>query len=225
MLQQTQVNRVIDKFTEFLKEFPNFATLAKAPLAKVLIVWQGLGYNRRAKYLHETAKIINRGNFIADESTLVKLPGIGSNTARAIMVYSNNKPNTFVETNIRSVIIHHFFNNRKNVSDQMIIEKLEKVTDYERPRQWYWALMDYGTFIKASFGNNIHQSKHYKKQSTFAGSNRQIRGGVLKLLATEGPKNMQQLKALFDERLDEILKTLQAEGLIVKSRGGFELPK
>ena len=225
MLQQTQVNRVVKKYADFLKQFPTWDALAQAPLADVLVAWQGLGYNRRAKYLHDIAKNISQKNPTMDEAGLTALPGIGSNTACAILVYCKNEPHTFIETNIRSVLIHHYFKNQKNVTDRMIAKQLNKVIDVKQPREWYWALMDYGTFIKATHGNNTKQSKHYTKQSVFAGSNRQIRGGVLRLLATKGPQTKKQLKAQFDERIDTVLQTLQAEGLIVQKGRGFTLPK
>ena len=67
MLQQTQVDRVVLFYINFLKQFPTPEKLAKAPLSKVLLAWQGLGYNRRAKFLQLTAKAIvaeHKGNFL-----------------------------------------------------------------------------------------------------------------------------------------------------------------
>lgn len=108
MLQQTQVTRVIPKFHEFMRRFPTIEILADAPLADVLIAWQGLGYNRRAKYLHEAAKAIVLCGVPQTRDELIALPGIGANTAGAIMAYAYNKPEAFVETNIRTVYLHEF---------------------------------------------------------------------------------------------------------------------
>ena len=110
MLQQTQVDRVIPKFLAFITQFPDEKVLAGALLADVLKQWQGLGYNRRAKFLYESAKaVVVLGAFPDDEAGLLKLPGVGKNTAGAILAYAYNQPGLFIETNIRAVYIHHFF--------------------------------------------------------------------------------------------------------------------
>ena len=116
MLQQTQVGRVMAKYKEFIREFPDFKKLAQAPTAKVLKAWSGLGYNRRALYLKRTAERVTnefQGKLPKDQSMLVDLPGIGPNTAGAICAYSFNMPVVFIETNIRRVFIHFFFNKTK----------------------------------------------------------------------------------------------------------------
>jgi len=112
MLQQTQVARVIPKFEAFIARFPNEKILANSSLTDVIQLWQGLGYNRRAKYLHDSAKMITHdfgGIFPEDEADILRLPGVGKNTAGAILVYAFNHPALFVETNTRTVFIHHFF--------------------------------------------------------------------------------------------------------------------
>jgi A/G-specific adenine glycosylase len=179
MLQQTQVQRVITKYKEFLALFPDVASLAQAQLGDVLRVWMGLGYNRRAKFLHQSATMVmaDFGSvFPTDTAQLVKLPGVGINTAGAIASYAYNQPVVFVETNIRTVIIHHFFNDHTGIADKDILKLVEQTLDHEHPREWYWALMDYGSYLKQTVGNVSRQSKTYAKQSTFAGSKRQIRG-------------------------------------------------
>lgn len=183
MLQQTQVNRVINKYGGFFSTFPSLEVLALADLRDVLSAWSGLGYNRRAKYLHQLAKITmndNHGKLPENVENLKSLPGIGQNTAAAIVVYTWNKPEVFIETNIRTVFIHHFFQNKDNVSDTEILHKVSETLDKENPRDWYWALMDYGTYLKKKHGNNISKSRHYTKQSKFEGSRRQLRANVLK---------------------------------------------
>src|SRR3989344_8546842 len=124
MLQQTQVDRVVPKYTEFIRAFPTIRSLAHAPLSDVLRAWQGLGYNRRAKMLQEVARVISRqqfGRFPMDEVTLAALPGIGPYTARAVMAFAFNKPTVCIETNIRTVYLHHFFNDQTAVSDRLIL--------------------------------------------------------------------------------------------------------
>jgi A/G-specific adenine glycosylase len=221
MLQQTQVNRVIYKFNQWIELFPTIATLAAADLDVVLHAWSGLGYNRRAKYLLESAKVIvseHEGRIPSEPGLLEALPGIGKATAAAVVVYAYNLPKLFVETNIRTVFIHHFFPFAEHVADKELLPLIESSLDKENPREWYWALMDYGSFLKQSVGNISQKSKHYKKQSTFEGSSRQLRGAILKLLLVK-KRTYDELSAmnLFDERLDEVLAALEKEKLIKKT--------
>lgn len=146
MLQQTQVDRVIPKFLEFIHKFPDAASLAETPLGEVLVLWSGLGYNRRAKYLHEAAKMVMTdfgGEFPTDVDGLIKLPGVGQNTAGAMMAYAHDQPVLFVETNVRTVYFHHFFEDGEKVTDGQIRALLEQTIDMQHPREFYWALMDY----------------------------------------------------------------------------------
>lgn len=139
MLQQTQVPRVVPKFEAFIERFPNERALAAASLADVLRMWQGLGYNRRAKFLHEAGKMILEefgGVFPESEADIMRLPGVGKNTAGAIRAYAFNMPSIFVETNVRTVYIHHFFADDFAVDDKQIIELLEATIDRNNPRQF-----------------------------------------------------------------------------------------
>jgi A/G-specific adenine glycosylase len=215
MLQQTQVTRVIPKYREFLDTFPDVATLASAELGDVLRAWQGLGYNRRAKFLWQAAQAIDaQGSFPDTIPELVKLPGIGLNTAGAITAYAYNQPVLFIETNVRSVYIHHFFVDEDAVTDKQILAVLEMTVDQENPREFYWALMDYGSHLKTTIGNAARASKHYTKQSTFKGSKRQVRGQVLRILGVE-PTVLAVLQVeIPDERLSGVLTDLLSEGLI-----------
>jgi A/G-specific adenine glycosylase len=217
---------VIPKYQEFLNTFPNVQVLAKAELSEVLKTWNGLGYNRRAKFLHEAAKKIMtdfRGRFPKTTQELVSLPGIGPNTAGAIAAYAFNKPVVFIETNIRTVYIHHFFNCETNVADKQLISLIEKTLDKQHPREFYWALMDYGTFLKNTVGNAAKHSKHYAKQSKFHGSLRQIRGRVLKLLAQEPLAETELAKSIHDTRLTQVLNDLVSEKLITKHNSQYKL--
>ncbi|MFP4509067.1 MAG: A/G-specific adenine glycosylase [Spirochaetaceae bacterium] len=112
MLQQTQVSRVIPRFHEFLTLFPDVYALASAPLRDVIASWSGLGYNRRARFLHETARRVvdeYRGRIPEDVGVLRTFPGIGVNTAGSISCFAYNTPVVFIETNIRRSMIYHFF--------------------------------------------------------------------------------------------------------------------
>jgi len=224
MLQQTQVPRVISKFVEFMTRFPDIETLARADLASVLIAWNGLGYNRRAKFLHETAKkvVADFGGHLPDSlQELVTLPGIGPNTAGAIAAYVYNQPVVFIETNVRTVLFHHFFTlDGTKVSDKELRELAEQVLDRESPREWYWALMDYGSHLKKTAGGRLASSKHYKKQAPLAGSSREMRGRILKAL-TNGALDVTTLRERVqaDERYEPALQNLGKEGLVVQKDG------
>lgn len=226
MLQQTQAARVIPKYEAFVKQFPTARTVAKAPLAEVLKAWSGLGYNRRAKFLHEAAKVVDKqlgGKFPKTIEQLTLLPGIGKNTAGAILAYAFNIPVIFIETNIRTVYIHHFFTDKADVADSELIPIIEQTLDTTNSREWYWALMDYGVFIKSTVGNRSRSSKHYAKQSKFEGSKRQVRGRVLKMLATQPQTEQQLMESVADIRLPEVLDDLIKEKMISRNRQTYHL--
>ncbi|MFN3692898.1 MAG: A/G-specific adenine glycosylase [Candidatus Paceibacteria bacterium] len=230
MLQQTQVDRVIPKYNEFLKAFPTISALAEAPLGAVLGHWQGLGYNRRAKMLHECAKVVVRdfgGKLPKDETKLRTLPGIGPYTARAVLAFAFGIAEPLIETNVRTVYIHHFFADETDVTDAMLLPYIKRTLPLDNPRAWYYALMDYGSHLKRTVGNNITKSKHYTKQSTFKGSDRQIRGAIIKLLATGNKLSYLKLKTQlpFDEvRLAAQLERLIEEGMVIKTSRLYQLP-
>lgn len=227
MLQQTQVPRVIPKFAAFLQQFPNVSVLAQASLGDVLVIWQGLGYNRRAKYLWQAAQMVvggYGGTFPHTVGELVRLPGIGTNTAGAIVVYAYNQPAVFIETNIRTVYIHHYFHDQTGVPDAAIRALLEQTIDRDNPRTFYWALMDYGTHLKQTVGNLTRASKAYAKQSKFSGSLRQLRGRVLRLLAG-GPLPAERLLyELNDPRATRVLQDLEQEHMVRQQGDEYRLP-
>ncbi|MEP6710645.1 MAG: A/G-specific adenine glycosylase [Candidatus Saccharibacteria bacterium] len=229
MLQQTQVDRVIPKFLAFIATFPDEAALTRASLADVLKLWQGLGYNRRAKFLHESAKmIVNEfgGQFPQTKEKLMTLPGVGANTAGAILVYSFNQPTVFIETNIRSVYIHHFFEDGEEVSDTQLRELVKQTIDQEHPREFYQALMDYGSELKRQGYGRLAQSKHHKKQSKLQGSVREVRGQIIKLLSTKDLTQIALMEKLnADERFDQAVQGLQKDGLVTKTKNYFHLTK
>lgn len=228
MLQQTQVARVLAKFPPFIHRFPDVATLAAAPLSDVLAAWSGLGYNRRAKFLHRAAQMVMRdfsGELPRAQADLLRLPGVGVNTAGAILAYAFNEPAVFVETNIRTAYIHHFFADTADaVSDDELRQIIAASLPTENPREWYWALMDYGTHLKATVGGQLHRVKQYRPQSKFAGSRRQVRGQVLKVLLERTQAGLAELAARIpDERLESVCDELIAEGMIIQKDGLLQL--
>lgn len=226
MLQQTQAQRVIPKYLEFLRVFPDVQSLAAAPLEAVLVQWSGLGYNRRAKFLWQAAQAVvsdHGGRVPESEAGLTALPGVGVNTARAVISYAYNQPVSFIETNIRTVYIHHFFQDAEAVHDKELLPIVAATVDHEHPREWYWALMDYGTFLKKTIGNGSRYSAHYAKQSKFEGSKRQVRGKIIKLL-TSGPQEYEHVKQeVADDRFEAVLSDLIAEGMVGRSGGVLHL--
>ncbi|MFZ6035745.1 MAG: A/G-specific adenine glycosylase [Patescibacteria group bacterium] len=231
MLQQTQVDRVIKKYKSFIKKFPTIRSLSRAPLSSVLKEWQGLGYNRRAKYVHMAARHISTqgtGRFPHTTDGLVSLPGIGVHTAGAICAYAFNQPVTYIETNIRTVFIHHFFPRRTQVSDAELLPVVLRTLDHRNPRRWYSALMDYGTWLKKEHGNAARRSRHYTRHSPFQGSHRQVRGGIIRQLTTGRAMTAAQLRRTLGvplSRISRALEELQAEGLVTKRDGTIYLSR
>ena len=229
MLQQTQADRVVAKYKQFIKIFPSASALAKAPLRKVLQSWQGLGYNRRAKMLWQAAQMIvekHRGRVPKTTEALESLPGIGPYTARAIRTFAFNQPEVFIETNIRSVFIHEFFSDHKKVTDAELLPLIEQTLDRKNPRRWYTSLMDCGTVLKRQHKNPSRRSAHYARQSKFIGSNRQIRGAVIRELTESTQLTTSQLLArlsLEPARLQPVLVALTKEGLVRRRRQKYSL--
>jgi A/G-specific adenine glycosylase len=224
MLQQTQADRVAERFPGFIASFPDFPSLARAPLRRLLAAWSGLGYNRRALALKETAaRIVARpgGALPRSPEGLRPLPGIGRATAASIAAFAFNAPVAFVETNIRAAFIHEFFPTRRTVDDRELLPLVAQTLDRRNPREWYNALMDYGAMIKARHGNPARRSAHHRGQSPFAGSDRELRGRALRLMLAEGAAGARLLAARLGEdvpRVKRILGGLARDGL-VKRRG------
>jgi A/G-specific adenine glycosylase len=228
MLQQTQAPRVIPKFDAFMYTCSDFASLAEKSLGEVLALWSGLGYNRRAKFLHQTARLVmsDHGGVLPETyAELVKLPGIGKNTAGAIQAYAYNQPVVFVETNIRTVYFHHFYPEpHELVSDRELEALVELTLDRENPREWYWALMDYGSYLKKTAGGRLTSSKHYVKQSPLKGSVREMRGRILKALVDGGCREAElRERVRADERFEPALDSLLREGFIERNSENISL--
>ena len=229
MLQQTQTERVVEKYNRWLEVFPTIHDLAAASLVQVLEQWVGLGYNRRARFLHQCAQtIVNRyGGVVPDTpETLATLSGIGPYTAAAISTFAYNTPNAFIETNIRAVFIFFFFKDRVDIRDKEIFPHIEASLYTENPRLWYYALMDYGAELKKKTVNPNRKSRHYTKQSKFEGSVRQARGAVIRTLTERKTQeykalyaNTQMEKLLFDKALEGLIR----EGFVAEEDGCYSI--
>jgi len=231
MLQQTQTDRVVKKYPSFIKKFPSVHKLATADVPHILQEWKGLGYNRRALFLQRAAQDIVKnfkGKIPADPEVLRSLPGIGMYTSKAISVFAFNRPEILLETNIRTVFIHHFFPGTHKVSDGKIETKVVKTLYKKNPRIWYSALMDYGSYLKKQLNNINERSKSYKKQPPFKGSDREIRGKVLEELLQHGSLSRTEMEkniCFEKERLYRLLSDLTKEGFIQETGKGYSIKK
>ena len=258
MLQQTQVSRVTPRFLEFVELFPDVFALAASPLSAVISSWTGLGYNRRARFLHETAKRIvqeHAGRVPQRVEELRRLPGIGPNTAASITCFAYDTHVVFIETNIRRAFIYEFFSEeadpaapepslfgdslvaektgtpvflprvqRARVDDAELFPLIEQTLDYEQPREWYYALMDYGSELARYVPNPNRASRHYVRQSTFEGSRRQIRGRIIRALSGARCVELADLvheAGVDKDNLADILDDLQNEGLVAACERGW----
>lgn len=230
MLQQTQTFRVVPKYEAFLKTFPTLRSLAKAPLSAALRLWQGLGYNRRALMLHRAAQacmLRPTHKLPTTYEELLELPGVGPYTASAVMVFAHDKPQVMIETNIRTALIHEFLPKKTVAHDRELEKILAKAVPLKNPSTFYQALMDYGAFLKQKYPNPSRRSGHYAKQSKFKGSDRQIRGEIIRALS-KAPKLSEKvlLEGLSGDsaRQKKILDRLVNEKMTIRHKGLFSLP-
>lgn len=184
MLQQTQVSRVMGRWEQWLETFPTIADLASAPLPPVLELWQGMGYNRRALNLKRCAEEVvamHDGVVPSDKKALLGLPGIGPSTSAGVRVFAFRQPDMYLETNVRAVFIHELFPGRESVADKELVSLVEATCPQDaRVRAWYYALLDYGAYLKKTMPNPTRRSKHYTRQSKFEGGHRQKRAYLLR---------------------------------------------
>ena len=190
MLQQTQVPRVLDYWPRWMSRYPSIDALSSASTSDVLELWQGLGYNRRALALKKAADICaleHVGRLPSSIDDLVKLPGIGPATAAGIVAFAYQKPCVYLETNVRTVFLHHFFADADKVPDAHIVPLVRDTCSTSDPRGWYYCLLDYGHHLKKTNANPSRRSASYTRQSRFEGSRRQKRSFVVReVLASPG---------------------------------------
>lgn len=235
MLQQTQVDRVIPFFERFIKELPDWQSLATCPQPKLLKLWKGLGYNRRALNTKKAAQYIlehHNGTLPQDLKELQKIPNVGIYTSAAIMNFVHGIATPLIETNVRTVFFHHFYPNQENISDEKIMKKVTAtLPNADSPakisgREWMYALMDYGSHLRSEGIRITSKSKHYTKQKSFKGSKREIRGKILEILLHDhklSPEILEQ--KIFDEIKDNennpqtIIEDMIQEGFLEEEKG------
>lgn len=208
MLQQTQTTRVDGRWQRWLARFPSVGALAAADAADVLDEWQGLGYNRRALTLHRAAEEVMElgGELPEDAKKLEALPGIGPATAAGIRAFAFDLHSVYLETNVRSVFLHELFPSEEGVSDRVLVPLVSETCPADAsdpaddPRTWYYALLDYGAYLKRTVPNPSRRSRTHATQSRFEGSHRQKRAELLRvLLAHRGEPDGLGLAAICEE--------------------------
>lgn len=253
MLQQTQVPRVLTRWEAWLDRFPSIQALAQAPVAEVLEEWQGMGYNRRALALKNAAEMIADeydGEMPRDVKRLCALPGIGPATAQGVRSFAFDLPGVYLETNVRTVFLHHFFPDVPGVPDRELIPLVQAACPAredgehgpyavaqdgsDTPRTWYYALLDYGAFLKKTVPNPSRRSSTYTRQSSFEGSRRQKRAYIVRMLLDASRRGLclgvdevragvddMELKAgrsrIAGDLVESILDDLEREGFCVRS--------
>lgn len=248
MLQQTQVDRVITKYNEFVVRWPAPDALAKTPLQDFLQFWSGLGYNRRALNLYRLAGVVvaQHNNAIPeDHETLLGLPGVGRYTAAAVQSFAWNKNITLWDTNVRRIMLRvlHGGEFAEKIPDDQVLEKnLQDIFPKNRARDWHGALMDFGALICTSrkpsctacplkaecvaaphfLAGKVALKRLVRPQSKFDGSLRQLRGAILREVTNTSAQRIteEQLRAQFtDARLETALKALKNEGFLQCEKG------
>lgn len=242
MLQQTQVARVKEKYALFIKKYPRIKNLADAPLGDVLTLWSGLGYNRRAKFLHLCAKAITErhgGKFPRSYDELVTLPGIGRSTAGALLAFAFGGDTPMIDTNIRRILVRTFFRGVEIPNDKELYDFAVSIIPKGKGRVWNYAMLDLGATLCTARNHSplcpltqlhgeVEDFVYKKPQKKFAGSPRSYRGKVLALLSKQGKVSVREINKIFHDYDGEgiiLLQTLLAEGLIVKEKAFYKLPK
>lgn len=243
MLQQTQVDRVIPKYREFLAAFPSIRALAKARFARVLRVWLGLGYNSRALRLWQCARSVVRdrsGRLPRDLRELQQLPGLGLYTASALLSFAFGAQVPVVDTNVRRVLVRTL-TGRDHASPARVAALARAALPRGQSSQWAQGLMDVGAlFCKSTpkcalcparlccayaLGGSIKRTSPHSP-TPFIGSNRFYRGRIMRELCSRRSANLaaigRQVKEDFEARdaawLDDILQSLQRDGLVLIDR-------
>lgn len=246
MAQQTQIDRVVERWHVFLDRFPDAASCAQAPLSEVLRIWQGLGYPRRARSLHETARrVVELGGFPDTLDGLLALPGVGAYTARAVLAFSFEQPAAVVDTNIARVLA-------RVVGERLTPRRAQELADRLCPASdsWIWnqVIMDLGAVLcrprprcsecplAASCRWSVQGCPEpdpavgsagvSTPQARFEGSDRQARGRLMRRLV-EGDLPVAEAAGVMrvdHERSARLVRALLNDGLVATRGGVLHLP-
>ena len=224
--QQTQINRADDYYKKFIKEFPTPESMARSSLKKVLELWTGLGYNNRAKRLYESSKILSESSFDSINPNFEILPGVGPYTKNAILSFAYGDSVLAIDTNLERIITRYFgVDDAKDYLKRYSQSLLKKVNSKDLNQ----AFMDFGSMVCTSLSPSCdicpletecskYFSKIRKSYQKFEGSNREIRGKVLKLLLNEDQISKEELINKLgeeEEKLNKALHGLQKDNLLI----------
>lgn len=234
MLQQTQVSRVYPVYLKFIAKFPTVTSLAHASTAEVLRDWKGMGYNSRALYLKNASVVIAKnfgGKFPESEKELLMLPGIGKYTARAILVFAYQKHEAMIDTNIRQIITHFFFDGvsqKEEVIEDIAMQLVPRGKSWE----WHQALMDYGALALSTDKKIQGKLKPMRKKPSkpFHETDRFFRGRVMDALREKTYEEGELLTYMVEfygkekEFFIRIFTGLEKDGLVRRKMGTIRLP-
>ena len=224
--QQTQINRADDYYKKFIKKFPSPESMAKSSLKKVLELWSGLGYNNRAKRLYESSKMLSESSFDSINPNFEILPGVGPYTKNAILSFAYGDSVLAIDTNLERIITRYFrVHDAKDYLKRYSQSLLKKVNSKDLNQ----AFMDFGSMVCTSLSPSCdicpletecskYFSKIKKSYQKFEGSNREIRGKVLKLLLNEDQISKEELTNKLgeeEEKLNKALHGLQKDNLLI----------
>jgi A/G-specific adenine glycosylase len=217
LAQQTQLERADKYFKKFSKEFPTPKSMANSSLKRILQMWSGLGYNNRAKRLYEASKIIEKKGFNNIYPNFDKLPGVGPYTKNAILSFAYGEKVLAVDTNVERIIQRYFgLSDTKYFIKQYSKYFLHKIDS----RVINQAFMDFGSSICKSSNPQCgicpiesSCSKYFANNKSslekFKGSNREVRGKIVKLLINESHINNQKLFEEIDEDPEKVKKAIE----------------
>ncbi|MHB8378755.1 MAG: HhH-GPD family protein [Acidimicrobiales bacterium] len=247
MLQQTQTSRVVEPWTKFIERFPTPRSCADATLAEVLTAWRGLGYHRRAKALHDTARVLRDefGDVVpSDVEELRTFPGVGEYTAAAVASFAYGQPVAVLDTNVGRVLARAIVNRRlrPNEARALAADLLPRthVATFNQamldlgaqfcrstprceqcPVATRCAWRQHGGDDPAPFSAGVSRAR-----PRFDGSVRQLRGRVLNALR-EGPHSRRELSETLAGveavRGDEVLEGLLRDGLVTRKARRYTL--
>lgn len=235
MLQQTQVARVIPYFERFVSRFPTVEDLAQAPLAEVLTVWSGLGYNARARRLRSAASQISADGWPTTVEGLEALPGVGPYTARAVGALAFGLDVVPVDTNMRRVLSRW---HGTPLQGEALQSSAETEARGVSAAAWSQAVMDLGATLCAPRAPQCEVCPVERwcsgpdtyvpprSQPRFKGSQRQLRGAIMRKLI-DGPATVEHLTPItgFDSAATrEALRSLESDGLVEQAGENYRLP-
>jgi A/G-specific adenine glycosylase len=149
MLQQTQVKTVLPRYAVWFEQFPTIQSLATASLDEVLKTWEGLGYYRRARFIHQSAQLINDdmdGSFPTAFDDIISLPGIGRSTAGAISSFCFDTATPVLDGNVKRVLKR--WHTQADATDKELWQMAQQYIEIsESPANWNQAMMELGATV------------------------------------------------------------------------------